>query len=159
MHDKDNLFANVGRLIKAAGMLQMPVVVTEQVPDKLGATVSEITAAFTHAYEPIAKATFSCWGCEGFRGRVEALGRREIILCGIETHVCVSQTALDMLHAGFRVGCVSDATSARTSENKAIGLQRMQAAGTDMVSSEMIVTELLKTSAHPGFRDILNLIK
>lgn len=159
MHDKEPLYGNVILLLKAAGCLRIPVLVTEQVPEKLGATVDEIAGALPPGTAPVSKHSFSCWRCDDFRSRLTNFQRREVILCGIEAHVCVSQTALDLRQADFRVGCVVDATSSRTAENKRLGIERIRSAGGDLLSAEMIVTELLKTAAHPEFKNILQLIK
>ncbi|MCA9393128.1 MAG: hydrolase [Candidatus Omnitrophica bacterium] len=159
MQDREALFANVIRLIKAAGRLRVPVIVTEQVPEKIGSTVPEIASVFPPDASRIPKESFSCWGCPDFRERLKASLRREVILCGIEAHVCISQTALDLLQADFRVGCVADAISARTADNKRLGLSRIENAGAELLSTEMIITELLRTSAHPEFKSILQLIK
>lgn len=159
MHNKDILFRNIWCLIQTAQYLDMPILVTEQVPEKIGRTIPEILSAFTAAPSVIAKESFSCWRCAQFKNELRATHRREIIICGIEAHVCVSQTVLDLIQDGFRVGCVADAVSARTAENRDIGLRRIQAAGADIFSVEMVATELLKASTHPKFREILKLIK
>ena len=138
---------------------RVPVIVTEQVPEKIGSTVPEIASVFPPDASRIPKESFSCWGCPDFRERLKASLRREVILCGIEAHVCISQTALDLLQADFRVGCVADAISARTADNKRLGLSRIENAGAELLSTEMIITELLRTSAHPEFKSILQLIK
>lgn len=159
MHDREALYANVARLIQAAELLGMPLILTEQVPDKIGDTIAEVRGVLPAACAPVIKESFSCWGCQAFRDQLEAAGRREVILCGIETHVCVSQTALDLLASDYHVGCVADATSARAADNKHYALNRLQTAGAQIVTTEMLVTELLKTSAHPRFKEILKLIK
>ncbi|MBZ0166180.1 MAG: isochorismatase family protein [Candidatus Omnitrophica bacterium] len=159
MHNKDVLFRNICCLIQTAQYLEMPILVTEQVPEKIGRTIPEILGVFTTDPPVIAKESFSCWRSPQFKKVVTDIQRREIIICGIEAHVCVSQTVLDLIQDGFRVGCVADAVSARTADNRRVGLRRIRAAGADILSVEMIATELLKTSTHPKFREILKLIK
>lgn len=158
MHDKENLFKHIQALIKAADYLNIPVIFTEQVPDKIGATVPEIAEYFHHR-KPILKDTFSCCGSSEFQKTLSALKRKQIILCGIETHVCLFQTAADLISKKFAVQVVADAVSSRTQENKDIALSRLRELGADLTSTEMLATELLNTSKHPKFREVLKLIR
>lgn len=158
MHDKDTLFKNIQILIKAAKILDIPILWCRQVPDALGATVPEIAELLTDS-RPIDKASFSCCGRPGFDDKLAVLNRKQVALCGIETHVCVYQTAVDLVKRGYEVDVISDAVSSRTLENKNVGLERIAAGGGNISSTEMAIFELLKTAEHPNFREIAGLIK
>jgi len=158
MHDQEKLFLHVQGLIKACRMLEIPLIVTEQVPEKIGATVPAIAGHF-NGVKPIPKKSFSCFLCEPFVAELKSYKRKQVIVCGIEAHVCVYQTAADLLDNGYTVSVVADAVSSRTAENRAYGLERMAALGAAVTCTEMILMELLRTSAHPKFKDILSLIK
>lgn len=158
MHGKEALFKNIRILIQAAQILEMPILWCQQVPDALGPTVPEIAELLT-GVEPINKAAFSCCGAEEFGDRLNASRRSQVLLCGIEAHVCVYQTAVDLLTKGFAVNVPADAISSRTPENKQIGINRMAAQGAEITSVEMALFELLRTAEHPKFRQIAKLIK
>jgi nicotinamidase-related amidase len=158
MSDKELLFRNVQILIQAARVLELPIVWCQQVPEALGPTVPEIAELLTDQ-EPINKADFSCCGEEAFNIRLNSLKRRQILVCGIETHVCIYQTVLDLLGRGFEVTVVADAVSSRTVGNRQIALTRMAAEGARLGSTEMVLFELLRTARHPQFRQIAKLVK
>ena len=158
MHEKDRLYANVGILIRAAKALDIPILWCQQNPAGLGTTVPQI-AELLAGITPIDKFSFSCWAEDGFRERLTATQRRQVALCGIETHVCVYQTATDLLRAGFEVAVVADATSSRTADNKQIALSRMQHEGVKLTSTEMLLFELLQSAQHPHFRSLAKLVK
>ena len=158
MWEKEKLFRNIGILVKAAKILGIPILWCQQVPDSLGPTVSEI-AELLEGVEPVNKSAFSCCGDEQFNRRLEELGRQQVILCGIETHVCIYQTAADLLSKGFAVEVISDAVSSRTAENRQVGLERMAVDGANLSSVEMALFELLKDAKHPKFRQIAKLVK
>ncbi len=158
MWEKEGLFENIGILIQAAKILNIPILWCQQVPDALGPTVPEI-AELLEGVEPINKSAFSCCGDEGFNRRLEQLGRRQVILCGIETHVCIYQTAADLLSKGFAVDVIADAVSSRTAENRQVGLERMAVDGANLSSVEMLLFELLKDASHPKFKQLAKLVK
>ena len=158
MHDKDRLFKNIQGLIKAAHHLDIPVLCTEQVPHKIGPTISEIASQLKNE-KFIVKISFSCCGEKQFVQQLKALKRKQIVICGIETHVCVYQTVADLVDMKYEIQVVADAVSSRTSENKELALTRIQSIGATLTSTEMIITELLKTSQHPKFKEILGLIR
>ena len=158
MYGREALFANIQILIKAAKILDIPIVWSQQCPDALGPTVSQI-AELLAGIEPIDKASFSCCGDEQFISKLKSLDRQQVLLCGIETHVCIYQTAVDLRDKGYDVSVVADAVSSRTLENKQIGLERLKAEGVGISSTEMALFELLKTAEHPQFRQIVKLIK
>ncbi|MGD2095636.1 MAG: hydrolase [Phycisphaerales bacterium] len=158
MYDKEVLFKNVQILIQAAKILDIPILWCQQCPDALGPTLPEIEQLLTDN-EPINKAAFSCCGDEQFNIRLNELARNQVILCGIETHVCICQTAIDLLRKGFGVDVVADAVSSRTLENKQIAIERMTAEGVNISCTEMALFELLKTAEHSKFRQVAKLIK
>jgi nicotinamidase-related amidase len=158
MHGKQALFENIQVLIQASKILNIPILWCQQCPDALGPTVSEISQLLTDN-EPINKSAFSCCGTEQFNIRLNELARQQILLCGIETHVCIYQTAVDLLRKGFNVDVIADAVSSRALENKQIAISRMAAEGINISCTEMALFELLKTAKHPQFKQIAKLIK
>jgi nicotinamidase-related amidase len=158
MHAKDALFKNVQILIRAAQILEIPILWCQQCPNALGPTVPEIAQLLTDS-EPINKAAFSCCGAEPFNTKLNDLARDQVILCGIETHVCIYQTATDLLRKGFVVSVVADAVSSRTLENKQLALKSMAAENARLYCTEMALFELLRTAEHPHFSEIAKLIK
>jgi nicotinamidase-related amidase len=158
MHGKDALFKNVQILIQAANILDIPILWCQQVPDALGPTVPEI-ARLLADIEPMNKSVFSCCGADHFIGKLNESSRTQVLLCGIEAHICVYQTAADLLVRGFSVNIVADAVSSRTLDNKQIALSRLAAEGARITSVEMALFELLRTAEHPKFRQTAKLIK
>jgi len=158
MYDKQVLFNNIQILIKAANILNIPILWCQQCPDALGPTIPEIAQLLSDS-EPMNKSVFSCCGIEQFNIKLNELVRQQVLLCGIETHVCIYQTAADLLAKGFSVDVVTDAVSSRTPENKQIAINRMAAEGINISCTEMALFELLKTAEHPQFKQIAKLIK
>jgi nicotinamidase-related amidase len=158
MTEKEILFKNVQILIQAARILEMPILWCQQVPDALGPTLPEIAELLT-GLEPVNKASFSCCGEQRFNAELNALGREQVLLCGIETHVCIYQTAMDLMEGGLDVTIVADAVSSRTERNRETALARLAAEGAHISSTEMALFELLKTAEHPQFREIARLVK
>jgi nicotinamidase-related amidase len=158
MHDRQVLFKNIQILIKAAKILNIPILWCQQCPDALGATVPEIAQLLAED-EPINKAAFSCCGSGQFNAKLNELSRNQVLLCGLETHVCIYQTAIDLLRKGFNVNVIADAVSSRTSENKQIAINKMTTEGINISCTEMALFELLKTAEHPQFKQIAKLVK
>jgi nicotinamidase-related amidase len=158
MNDRENLFANTVKLIKGFKVFNLPIIFTEQTPQKLGQTIPQI-AVELDGIKPMAKETFSCWADVHFREHLEALSRRHVVLLGIESHVCVYQTALDLISNGYSVHLVADAVSSRTRENRDTGLAAMKSAGAYLTSTEMVLFELLRTAADPKFKEIFKIVK
>ncbi|NPU83260.1 MAG: hydrolase [Syntrophaceae bacterium] len=156
MDDREFLLQNCRKLLLGARALGIPVILTEQV--KIGETVPEIRELLPDL-DPIVKETFSCWHHEPFAAALMATGRKQVILLGIEAHVCVYQTCMDLLEAGFEVYLASDAVSSRTTANREIGIGRMTAEGAILASTEMMLFELLGTAAHPKAKELFKLIK
>jgi len=158
MHSKESLFKNIEILIKAAKILNIPILWCQQSPQSLGPTISQI-AELLSDNKPINKASFSCCGCDKFNDKLNELSRQQVLLCGIEAHVCIYQTAADLLSKGFSVDVLADAVSSRTLENKQIAITKMSAEGVNVTTTEMALFELLRTADHPHFKQIAKLIK
>ena len=158
MHDKENIFANNVKMIQGFKAFSLPIIVTEQIPQKLGQTIPQI-AAQLEGINPIAKETFSCWDDRNFTKQLKGLSRRHIVLAGIECHVCVYQTALDLISNGYTVHLVTDCVSSRTPENRQVGIEAIKSAGAHLTSTEMVLFELLRTAADPKFKDIFKIVK
>ena len=153
----EQVIRNAAMMIAGAKALHLPIICTEQNPAGLGGTIDQIATLLTEP--PIAKMTFSCCRQEQFMRVLGDLGRKQILIIGIETHVCVYQTAVDLMEAGLEVQIVSDAVSSRSPTNKQVALARLQRAGAAITSVEMALFELLGTARHPGFKDLLRIVK
>ena len=156
--EKERVLANARRLAQGVGALGVPAFVTEQYRKGLGATVPELAAALA-GFAPVEKMTFSSCGASGLLESFAARGVTDLILCGIEAHVCVTQTALDLLARNFSTFVVADAVSSRTTENWRCGVARMRDAGAVIVSTEMALFELLGQAGTDEFKKILPLVK
>jgi nicotinamidase-related amidase len=150
MQGKENLLANAVKMIRGAKTFNLPILASEQMPEKLGPTIDSVRIELG-GVEPVGKESFSCWQNNYFRERLEELGRRDAIIIGIECHVCVYQTAVDLMENDYGVYTVSDAVSARTDENCRTGLAAMKNAGAKLTSTEMILFELLRTASDAHF--------
>jgi len=158
VHNKERLFKNIRALIKAAQILQIPILLTEQAPDKIGKTIPEIKELLEDV-EAICKECFSCGALPEFMDKLKALQRKEIIIAGIESHVCVLQTVNDLIESGYTVQVVLDAISSREQINSDVAIERMKALGATPSTMEMMVTELIKGPKHAHFKEILSLMK
>jgi len=158
MCDRPALMAGLEKWLRGFAALRLPVIWCEQVPEKLGPTVPEL-AALLPGQQPIAKNAFSCAGELKFLAALAATGRRQVILCGIETHVCVYQTAMDLLAAGYEVSVATDAVSSRTRENRNLGLEAMRTAGIGWTGAEMALFELLRVAEGDDFRAVSRLVR
>jgi nicotinamidase-related amidase len=158
--EKERLVRNVQLLIRLAGILKIPAVVTTQYAKGLGGTVPDIASLLPDT-PSIDKLMFSCFGSDVFCSLLKRLPgqRTTVLLCGMETHICVMQTALGALRDGYLVHVASDAVSSRTELNWRIGLDRMRAAGALLSSAEMMIYELLRSSGAPAFKELLPYLK
>ena len=152
--DFERVVRNAGVLVQGARALGLPVVATEQYPKGLGRTVPEV-AEHLDGVEPIEKVCFSAAAADGF----DTGGRRQALVCGIEAHVCVSQTAHDLLARGLDVHVARDAVSSRTEENREVGLRKMEAAGAVVTSVETALFELLGAAGSDEFKAVQRLVK
>lgn len=158
MHAKEDLLANVQRLVRGAKALGLPIVWVEQNPKGLGPTVPEI-AALLPDRTPISKFSFSCCDNEACMLALRKSDRNNVLVTGIEAHICVYQTSMDLKAAGFEVEVVADACSSRTPENKQIGLEKCRSAGASITSVETVLFELLRVAEGPVFKEILTIVK
>ena len=158
MQDKEKIVENILKLIDFAKIVNLPIIMTEQYPKGLGLTIEQIKNRIPEIV-PIEKTAFSCFGVEGFKERLENYNMSTIIIVGIESHVCVSQTALDALDYNMRVCVISDAISSRTQENYLVGLERMRDNGVIIASTEMLMFELLKDAKTREFKKAQFLLK
>lgn len=154
----ERVIPNAVRLIKGCHALDVPVLPTLQVPEKLGPMLPEL-AEVLEGEDPIAKSAFSALRVPEFLKVLDQSGRKQVLLTGIEAHVCVLQTGLDLLDAGYSVHVVSNAVFSRTKENHDLALQRLHDAGATVSSVEMALFELIRTAKHPAFRMISRLVK
>ncbi len=155
-HESESFLRNLKILIKGFNVLGLPIIWTEQLPDKLGATLPEIAEILDG--EPIIKKDFSCAREENFINALEKLEVHHVVLAGIETHVCVYQTAKDLLE-NYDVSVVADAVSSRTEFNKQIGLDKILLEGGLQTSVEMLLFELQETAVGDAFRELIKLVK
>lgn len=158
MHDLDSLLLASEKIIKGANVLEIPVLWTEQNPKGLGPTLSD----FANLMKPelrVTKISFSCCGEPEFLKLLNAQNRRQVLLMGIESHVCVYQTGMDLLNMGYEVQVVTDAVSSRTPENKALGIEKLKMAGAKITSAEMALFEMLQAAEGPKFKEMLKVVK
>jgi nicotinamidase-related amidase len=155
---RDDMVANVKILVSAARRLGIPVLVTEQYPKGLGRTLPEVRALLgeTPAFE---KTAFSCAGADGFMERLRGLGADHVLLTGIEAHVCVLLTALDLLTRGLGVSIVADAVCSRRSVSLETGLGQARQAGAVITSTETVVFQLLGSADTDAFRELSKLLR
>jgi nicotinamidase-related amidase len=157
---KEQLVRNAQLLVRAAGILKIPALVTTQYSKGLGSTIPEIKS-LAGGSEAIDKTLFSCFGADMFCAALKRLpgNRNTLLLCGMESHICVTQTALSALREGYLVHIASDAVSSRTEWNWKIGLDRMRAAGAVISSTEMMIYELMRSSSSAAFKELLPYLK
>ena len=151
--------ANARSLVEAAGLLSIPVLLTEQYPKGLGSTDPTLTDLLSEDTLIFDKTGFSCCAADGFTDTVTSTDRKQIVLVGQEAHVCILQTALELMHFGYRVHVVEDAICSRKAEHKFYALQRMQQQGATINNYESVLFEWVKDSAHPEFKNISALLR
>lgn len=149
---------NAGILLESANELALPVIFTEQYVKGLGPTLAELRQR-APAAPSFEKLTFSCCGNESFAGYLKASGRTQIIVCGMETHVCVQQTVIELLADGFDVHVVKDAVLSRSNDNRQTALEAMVLAGAVPTSTESVVFQLLRIAGTESFRKLSKLVK
>lgn len=163
VQDSEQVIASACKLARGADVLGLPIIWTEQNPSALGPTVEELAPLLPG--EAIAKQTFSCYLEPAFEEKLTGNEQRSVLLAGIESHICVFQTAWDLCEADYEVHVVADAVSSRTDVNRRIGLDRMAGAGATITSVEMALFELLETAGPSGpaggeaFKRILKIVK
>lgn len=158
VNDSETLHDNLEKLIKGLQVLDIPVLWLEQYPDGLGGT-TESLSGLLEGQQPIAKMTFSAMGNEEFVKQLKKSGRKQVLIAGIETHICVYMTAADLVKQGYEVEVVIDAVSSRTEANKMIGLQKMKHFGVSGTCVETALYELLGEAGTDEFKQVLKVIK
>jgi nicotinamidase-related amidase len=149
----------ISMAVRGCSLLNIPVILTEQYPKGLGHTAEEIQLALPEGATAIDKVAFSSCGSDAFIEQLLSVSASQIVLCGIETHICVSQTAHDLIDRGFQVHLLVDAVSSRFSSDKEAGLRKMYASGVIASSVEMMLFELMRDSKHEQFKEIQKLIR
>ncbi len=159
---KDRVVERCVRLVRAARALNIPITLSEQYPQGLGPTADPIRDAFANAGVVVDKVEFSCLRSEQLRERLQELrrqGRPQVVIGGIEAHVCVLQTAIDLESQGFEVFVVADAIGSRSKVSRRLAISRLLKAGADVVDSEMVLFEWLERAGTPAFKELQALIK
>lgn len=145
--------------IKGFLELGLPIIVTEQYPKGLGHTVDEIKRVLPDDFDYVEKSSFSSCGAESFLKKLEAASTKQILLCGLETHICVNQTAHDLLNRGFEVHLLTDCVGSRFTSDREAGIRKMELSGVIPSSVEMALFELMRDAKHEKFKAVQNLIK
>ena len=158
MHEKNALLENTVKMVQGAKVLDLPIVWTEQNPKGLGETVPEVRELLVGT-EPVTKLSFSCCGEPRFMEEIRKLDRKQIVVGGIETHVCVYQTVADLVSLGYEVHVLTDCVSSRTPANRAAGLERCKESGASMTSVETVLFELLGSAEGDRFKSMLKVVK
>jgi len=158
MSNREALEDKVSRLISGMRAMDIPAVVTQQYTKGLGETVAPIAEALGE-FSHVEKTTFSCMTNEEFAGRIKELNRKNIVVCGIEAHICVQQTVLQLMEAGYNVYLIVDCISSRSEEDKLWSITRMGEAGAVITTYESILYELLKDSKDPAFKAVSAVVK
>jgi nicotinamidase-related amidase len=158
MHEKEKLLRNVIKLIKGSQVLEIPILLTEQYPKGLGPTLPEIKELLPDV-KPVEKVSFNCCDEAVFCQALEALKRKQVLIAGIEAHICVYQAATALSRAGYEVQVVADGVASRENENKLVALFKMGAAGISPTTVEMALFELLKVATGDKFKQISNIVK
>lgn len=159
MNSEEGVVAASKKLVEGAEILNVPYIFTQQYTKGLGETNEDVRSAVKGEFTHVEKNTFSAYLTEGFVDTITASGRKQVVLFGVETHVCVLQTALDLMENGYEVHIVADCVSSRFESDEIIALERMKEAGAVVTTAETVLFELLKGSKEAGFKEISNLVK
>ena len=158
MDGRDELFKGLENIVAGCKVLELPIIWMEQNPTGLGPTIPEIAYQLPDL-EPLSKDCFSCCGSPEFMNQLNATGRKQVLLVGIEAHICVYQTAVELMDAGYEVHLVTDAVSSRTAANRELAIRKMESLGAQVTGVEMALFELQKVAEGKIFRKILKIIK
>ena len=158
INKKRELIKNINILLKVFTKLKLPILISEQYPNGLGKTIPDINTDSSKIIKN-EKTTFSCWKDLKLKQNLCSISKRQIILCGIETHICVLQTCMDLANNSFEVFVSEDAVNSRSKENHFLGIERMRLKGIEIVNTEMILFELLEDSKHSDFKELSKLIR
>ncbi len=159
INDFAQIAARISIAVRGFQILDAPVIITEQYPKGLGRTAEEILFSLPPDFEFIEKTAFSSCGANAFRERLRAVGAAQIVLCGLETHICVNQTAHDLLNENFEVHLLEDCVSSRFTRDKEIALRKMEMSGIVPSSVETALFEMMKDAKHAQFKEIQDLVK
>ncbi len=157
--EKDVIVTKVANLTKSARLLEIPVVVTEQYPKGLGETVGAVKSEFTENTAVFEKTSFSALNADGVLGKIKSYGKKQVAICGIETHICVHQTAAALLREGFEVFVIKDACASRNKYEFKLGIELMASNGAKISCVEIALFEWLQSAKNPHFKEIQALIK
>ena len=156
---REEVMRNIKVLTATARRLNLDTLVTEQYPKGLGHTLQEVKDALPAGVQPVEKVAFSCLGVDAFRGRLSATGARQLLLAGIEAHVCVLMSALDLLAEGYAVHIVADAVTSRTQANWRLAMAQLRQAGAVVTTTETVLFQLLRQADTDDFRELARLIR
>lgn len=159
IYEQQRVVDNVRALMQGANVLRVPIIGTTQYAEKMGDVIEPVRSLLPTQLPPFDKLTFSGMGSPAFASELRRAGRRQVLLCGVEAHICISQTAHDMQAADYQVHLVTDATSSRSEANWRLGLEKMRAGRILLTSVEMALYELLHEAGTQDFRDILKIVK
>ncbi|MCE9677831.1 isochorismatase family protein [Shewanella sp. AS1] len=159
MHKAEQLEQTLCTLVNAVDLLEIPILYLEQLPDKLGPTSPRLQECLQPRHKPITKAHFSAWHSGEFRDAITGMGRRQVLLAGIETHICVYQTCRDLQDNDFDVHILVDGVSSRTLENKQLGITMMTQYGAKVTNTESLLFELQQEARGDRFKALLKMIK
>lgn len=159
MHDAANVTQHISALVQAADILNVPITVTEQYPAGLGATIGDVARLLPDTHKRLSKLEFSALREEKISKRLEALCKSDLIICGCEAHVCVMQTAFDARREGYNVYCAWPAIASRHETDKHLAEERLRDLGATLVSTEMILFELVGSAQHKAFKQISSLVR
>lgn len=158
MSCKETVLAESLRLLRSAEVLKIPVIATEQYPKGLGATVEQLRR-FLNSDMILPKTTFSCWGAEGFEELLLRQNRRQVVIFGIETHICVFSTAMELRRRGCQTVVAESACSSRKREHHELAVRNLLAAGVSVLPAETVIYQLLGRAGTPEFKTLLPLFK
>src|SRR5574344_2112399 len=157
--NKDEIIKTTSTLLHGTNILELPAILTEQYPKGLGSTINEVKNIVNKDNSFIEKTSFSAYQTPEFKQKIKSLNKKNIIICGIETHICVYQTVCELIESGYNVIVAKDACASRTQLSYNTGLELMKDNGAHISTVETVLFELLKTSRHPKFKEVQNLIK
>jgi hypothetical protein len=158
MTNREEFFRKMVMISRGAWTLGLPILWNEQLPDKLGPTIPQLKDALP-GMTPLVKNTFSCCGNSNFVNKLKATNCHQVLLTGMETHVCVYQTAADLIADGFEVHLVADAVSSRTAEDRQVGIEAIKALGAKVTTVEMCLFEMLHVAEGDKFKEIIKIVK
>ncbi|WP_431241866.1 hydrolase [Flavobacterium sp. P21] len=158
VYESEKLVSNLEKLIRGCQILSIPIIWAEQNPEGLGSTIPELEKLLT-GQKPIEKYSFNAFENESFKNAIIDSGRKQWLICGIEAHICVCQTAMGLLSNNFEIEIVADCVSSRSKDSIELALQKLQTKGAHLTNIEMCLYELVKDSRKETFKKILTLIK